>query len=68
MIGVYVFNGKCQGARGFLFTIDSRTAEVVTSTKIIRVDRDHIRPLGIAQTFNHIDEMVEEYLGQQQGE
>lgn len=68
MIGVYVFNGNDKGERGFLFTIDSRTAEVVTSTKILRVDRQFLRPLGIANTFDEIDRMVYEYLGNQQGE
>ena len=62
MIGVYVKDGKLKGERGFLFAIDSRTAEVVTRTQIIRVDRAHLRPLTIAQTFTEIDKYVEELL------
>lgn len=62
MIGVYIKNGKHKGARGWLFTIDGRTAEVVTRNGIIRVDHDVIKPLSQANSFAEIDNYVEAYL------
>ena len=62
MIGVYIKNGKHKGARGWLFTIDGRTAEVVTRNGIIRVDHDVIKPLSQANTFDEIDNYAEAYL------
>lgn len=62
MIAVYIKDGKLQGKSGWLFTIDGRTAEVVTRKEIIRVDREFIRPLSLARTFAEIDDLVEAYI------
>lgn len=59
MIGVYVLNGKQEGNYGFLFSVDARTAEVITRTGIIRVDRAHIKPLDIANSFDEVENLVE---------
>jgi len=59
MIGVYILSGKKEGKRGILFSVDARTAEVVTQYEIIRVDRSQIKPLGIVNSFDQVDELVE---------
>lgn len=59
MIGVYILHGNDAGKYGFLFSIDARTAEVVTQTGIIRVDRATIKPLDIANSFEEVSNLVE---------
>lgn len=59
MIGVYILSGNETGKYGFLFSIDARTAEVVTQTGIIRVDRREIKPLDIANSFEELSNLVE---------
>ena len=62
MIAVYVLNGKEIGKSGFLFSVDARTAEVITRTAIIRVDRTQIKPLDIANSFDEVDNLVEKII------
>ena len=62
MIGVYILHGNDEGKYGFLFSIDARTAEVVTQTGIIRVDRATIKPLDIANSFEEVSNLVEKII------
>ena len=62
MIGVYILTGNEEGKYGFLFSIDARTAEVITQTGIIRVDRSQIKPLDIANSFDEVSKLVEKII------
>ena len=62
MIGVYILYGNDEGKYGFLISIDARTAEVVTQTGIIRVDRAKIKPLDIANSFEEVSNLVEKII------
>ena len=62
MLGVYILFGKEEGNRGFLFSVDARTVEVVTRTGIYRVDRTQIKPLDIANSFDEVDKLVEQII------
>lgn len=62
MIGVYILTGNEEGNKGILFSIDARTAEVVTRTGIIRVDRAQIKPLDIVNSFDEVDALVEKII------
>ena len=60
MIGVYILSGKEEGNRGILFSVDARTVEVITRTGIYRVDRSQIKPLDIVNSFDEVDNLVEQ--------
>ena len=62
MIGVYILYGNDEGKYGFLFSTDARTAEVITQTGIIRVDRKQIKPLDIANSFEEVGNLVEKII------
>lgn len=62
VIGVYILYGNEEGKSGFLFSVDARTAEVITRTGIIRVDRAQIKPLDIANSFDDVDALVEKII------
>lgn len=62
MLGVYVMYGNDEGKYGFLFSVDARTAEVVTQTGIIRVDRAQIKPLDMANSFEEVSNLVQQII------
>ena len=62
MIGVYILSGIDEGKYGFLFSVDARTAEVVTQTGIVRVDRAKIKPLDAANSFEEVSNLVEKII------
>ena len=62
MIGVYILSGNDEGKYGFLFSIDARTAEVITQTGIIRVDRSQVKPLDIANSFAEVNDLVQQII------
>ena len=62
MIGVYILQGNDEGARGFLFSVDARTAEVATRYGILRIDRSFIKPLDIANSFDEVDNLVDKII------
>ena len=65
MLAVYIKDGIHKGKYGYLFTIDARTAEVVTRNEILRVDRCLIQPLDITTSFDCMDTMVKTYKQEQ---
>ena len=65
MLAVYIKAGIHKGKYGYLFTIDARTAEVVTRNEILRVDRCLIQPLDVTTSFESMDTMIKTYKQEQ---